>query len=132
MSHATVYNWIKRYVEIVNRYVKNIRIRSDRWHADETIVKVTGDHIVLWSLLVSETRFLIAMHVSRSKGERDAKELLKKGVECTESKPTEIVTDGLALYNKATKEEFNGEKLVHIQSSLRERMLRKYKNFKYD
>ena len=123
ISHATVYNWIKKYVELVNRFVKPLSVKSsERWHADETLIKVKGDHIVLWSLLDSETRFLIALHVSSSRGESDALELIRKGVETSKSRPVEIVTDGLASYAKAIKKEFDGKQLIHIQSSLREGM----------
>jgi len=130
ISHATVYNWIKKYVELVNEFVKTLNVKSsERWHADETLVKVKGDHVVLWSLLDSETRFLIAMHVSSSKNEKDASELIRKGIKASESKPMEIVTDGLSSYAKAIKNEFNRHQLIHIQSSLREGINNKMERF---
>lgn len=126
VSHKTVHNWIKRYVRLVNEFVKSVKIESSRWHADETVVKVKGEHIRIWSLLDSETRLVIAVHISKSRGVDEAKKLFENGLEKS-SKPDEVVTDGLKSYETAVEQEFSD--VIHIQSSLREGMNNKMERF---
>ena len=122
VSHATIYYWIKKYVKMVSEYTQGLMIgNSERWHADETILLVNGRHIVLWSLLDSKTRFLIATHISQRRGEEDASLLLRKGIKTSEEQPLEIVTDGLGSYNNAIKKEIgtNPKKpVIHLQGPL--------------
>ena len=122
ISHGTIYYWIKKYVELITNNMGELNARfSDRWHADETILKVNGRHLLLWSLLDSETRFLIATHISSKRGEEDASVLMKKGAKTSREKPLEIVTDGLSSYDNAILKEFGsnpGEPLIHLQGSL--------------
>jgi transposase-like protein len=125
ITHGTVYNWLKRYVELVNRYVKSLQVRtSERWHADETFVRVRGRHLVMWALLDSETRFLIAMHISQGRGAADARALMKKGLEKSKNEPLEIVTDGLPSYSTAVEEGYKTRQknrpLIHLQGPLTE------------
>ncbi|VVB59922.1 DDE domain protein [uncultured archaeon] len=122
VSHSTIYHWIKKYVQMVSDYTQGLMINtSERWLADETVVMANGRHLVLWSLLDSETRFLIATHISQRRGEEDASLLLHKGMNASEEQPLEIVTDGLGSYHNAIKKEIgtNPEKpVIHLQTSL--------------
>lgn len=123
VTHTTVYNWIKRYVQLVNQYLKNLHVEtSDRWHADDTLVRVRGRHLVLWALLDSETRYLIALHISKRRETRDAQEFLRKGLKTARNKPMEIVTDGLRSYPEAINKECevgsSNQGLIHVQGPL--------------
>jgi len=122
ISHVTISNWIKKYVLIINKYVENLKLNtSDRWHADETVISVSGIHLRLWALLDSDTRFLIATHISEKQSIDDARQLFKKGKKGVKHLPYEIVTDGLSAYPKAIKSEFSNLQsvpLIHLQSSL--------------
>lgn len=133
VTHGTIYNWIKKYVELVERYVKTLHVgASERWHADETIVKVRGRHLLLWALLDSETRFLIATHVSQSRGAADARATIKKGLERSKNKPLEFVTDGLQSYGKALEREREAGELnhlIHLQGPLSEALNNKMERF---
>lgn len=131
ISHTTVHNWLKKYVDLVSQNVREIvKDTSERWHADETLVRVKGRNMVLWSLLDSETRFLLAMHISQGRGEEDAETLMRKGVEASKHKPDEVVTDGLSSYNQAIKEECLGSgPLVHLQGPLTEALNNKMERF---
>jgi transposase-like protein len=119
ITHGTVYNWIVKYVQLINRHVADLRPRlSECWHADETVVSVSGRHLNVWGLLDDETRFLIASHVSRGRRTRDARLLLRRGLRLATHRPREFVTDGLASYSKAAKAEFIGSsdaKTIHLQ-----------------
>lgn len=121
VSHTTIYNWIKRYVNFVDRYLSDSRINAGtRWHCDETVLKVNGRHLILWTVLDSETKMIIAEHLSYKKDSEEAYHLLKKALERSNSKPLEIVTDGLRSYNEALYKIFgeSGDKVIHIQGPL--------------
>jgi len=122
VSHGTIYYWIKKYVELVSKYTQELMIgASERWHADETVLQVNGRHLILWALLDSETRFLLATHISQRRGEDDASVLLRKGMKTSEEQPLEIVTDGLGSYNKAIKKEIATDPknpVIHLQGPL--------------
>jgi putative transposase len=111
VSYGTIHNWVKKYVELVHKFTKDLRaITSERWHADETLIKVRGRQMVMWSLLDSETRDLIAQHISRKRSEDEAAVLFRKGKRSSKTSPNEIITDGLKSYEGAIESEFNNEK----------------------
>ena len=120
VSHGTIYGWIKRYVAIVNQYISRIGMKaSDRWHADDTVVRVKGKHFRLWGILDNETRFLIASHISAKRDAKEAHMLLEKGLQKSKNKPLEIVTDSAPEYAKAISERFrNSDPLIHVQAAI--------------
>jgi transposase-like protein len=122
VSHGTIYGWIKRYVELVSRYLNEIKVQTgERWHADETVVRVKGKHLVLWSMLDGQFRLLIAQHISKSKGSKEAIKLLEKGLAKTKNQPSEIITDAAPSYTEAINQKFGKElkqPLIHVQTSI--------------
>lgn len=122
ISHGTIYGWIKHYVALVNKYLEKDKVGSaGRWHADETVLRVKGKHLVLWNLLDSEHRLLLAKHLSERKSAEEAISLFNQGLEKTQSVPEEIVTDAAPSYVQAIDQKFSGElkgPLIHVQSSL--------------
>jgi transposase-like protein len=114
VTYGTVYNWIRKYVELVYDYTRGLKgITMGRWLADETLIRVRGRHAVMWSLLDSETRCLIAWHISRKRSEEEAATLFRKGKMSTRNLPTDIVTDGLPSYCGAIEAEFSGTNGMH-------------------
>ena len=94
---------------------------SGRWHGDETILRVKGKHLVLWSLLDSENRLLLAKHISEGKSAEEATTLFNKGLKKTQDPPSEIITDAAPCYVKAIDQKFGKElhePVIHVQSSL--------------
>jgi len=123
VTHGTIYNWIKKYIQLIHHYLDSFHVQtSDRWHADDTLVRVRGRHLVFWALLDSKTRYLIALHVSKRRRTQDAQTFLKKGLETAKKRPLEIVTDGLSSYTKAVENECEigpeNQGLIHIQGPL--------------
>ncbi len=107
VSHQTVYNWIKKYVGLMENYLEGIKPDvGDTWRADEVWLKVKGDMKYLFALMDDETRFWIAQEVADSKHKHDARNLFKMGKEATGKSPKKIITDGLASYHDAYKKEF--------------------------
>ena len=124
VSHTTIMRWIRKFVEILNLYVEKVlernsrkkrKVRDDRWAADETLFRLSGRHMVLWSLLDEKTRYLLARIVTLSRNAGDAKRLLTKGLSKAE-KPFQFLSDGAPQYTKASDEKFSkGKRIIHVQ-----------------
>jgi len=107
VSHETVYNWIRKYVQLMKDYVEKIVPNvSDTWRADELYVKIKGDMKYLFALMDDETRFWISQEVAETKYKHDARKLFQLGVKATGKKPMTLITDGLPAYHDAYKKEF--------------------------
>ena len=111
--------------------MRRIRIleTSERWNADETVVKIKGKHLRIWVLLDSKTRFLIATHISQKRDANEAKELISSGLKKCRDKPLEFVTDGLDSYSVAIKEKIINAPIIHLQGSLNEGYNNKIERF---
>jgi transposase-like protein len=120
VSHQTVYNWIGKYVSLMNSYVEKIIPNvSDTWRADELYVKIKGDMKYLFALMDDETRFWIAQEVAESKYKHDARRLFQLGKQVTGKQPMTIITDGLPAYHDAYKKEFwtlRGPRTEHVNA----------------
>jgi transposase-like protein len=118
VTHQTVYNWIKRYVTIMERYLDQMQPQvSDTWRADELFLKVRGNMRYLYALMDDETRFWIAKEVSDTKYHADVHDLFKQGRKVAGKAPFHIITDGAPNFGAGIESEFYREKkqlaLVH-------------------
>jgi len=120
VTHQTVYNWIKKYTELMGKYLERITPQvGDAWRADEIFVKIRGDLKYVFALMDDETRYLIAHEVADRKEGHDASSLFAKGKEVTGIKPKVLITDGLRSYHNAYQKEFWGvqrlDRTLHIR-----------------
>jgi len=136
VTHATIYNWLKKYVHIVNEHVENIRVKtSQKWHADETLLRVRGRHVVLWNLLDSHTRFQLALLITNRRDTKNAQALLRKGAKVARDKPLELITDGNVAYARALEMELEkvnpclNQNIIHLQGPLSEALNNKMERF---
>ena len=61
MSYVSIYNWVKKYAQLMDDYLKTITPQvGEKWHADEVWLKVKGDRKYLFAMMDNETRFWIA------------------------------------------------------------------------
>jgi transposase-like protein len=126
VSYVTIYNWLRKYVSLVKKYTDTLTLdTSDRWHADETLIRVRSRQMVLWNLLDSETKQWIAKHISETRGKEDAIILFKKGKEKSINHPKELITDALPSYDYAIDDQFgcnqnadSNQKTIHIVGPL--------------
>jgi putative transposase len=113
VSHKTVFNWIKKYTNLMRDYVETLKPNvSDTWRADELWVKVKGDMKYLFAMMDDETRFLIAQEVAETKDKHDARTLFMRGKYLMGKQPKTIITDGLQAYSVAAKYAFDGAKHI--------------------
>jgi len=107
VTHQTVYNWIKKYVTLMNKYLEKIIPQvGDAWRADEIYVKIRGEMKYVFAMMDDETRFWIAQEVADRKEGHNARGLLQKSKQVTGTKPKVFITDGLESYHTAYKKEF--------------------------
>jgi transposase-like protein len=129
VSHSTVLRWIKRYVDLMDSYLEQIKPNvSDTWRADELYVKIKGDMKYLFALMDDQTRYWIAQEVAESKYRHDARKLFQLGVKATGKKPMALITDGLPAYQDACKKEFWAHKLEDRTEHIRNITLRGNRN----
>jgi putative transposase len=107
VSHVSVYKWITKYIELMEKYLEKITPNvSDTWRADELWMKFKGDMKYVFAIMDDETRFWIAQEVAESKHKHDARKLFQMAKKVTGKKPMTMITDGLRSYHDAYKKEF--------------------------
>ena len=120
VSHQTVYNWIAKYTQLMEKYVEKITPQvSDTWRADEVFLKVHGNMKYLYALMDDQTRFWIAQEVADTKFTADIRELFQQGKKIAEKKPKTLITDGAANFHEAYLREWwtqnKADRTEHIQ-----------------
>lgn len=108
IAHMTIYNWIEKYVGIMNQYVNTIQPEiGEVWHTDEMKVKIDGSWDYLWNIIDEKTRFQLASVISKERCISDARMVFQKAKKnCGGRKPKFIITDGLYAYKDAINKEF--------------------------
>jgi transposase-like protein len=108
VSYKTVYLWIRKYTELMERYLVTVRPQvSDTWRADEMFLKMKGELKYLYALMDDSTRFLIAQQVANTKYTADVRPLLELGKAIAGKKPKTFITDGAANFHEAYLKEFH-------------------------
>jgi len=120
--HQTVYNWIQKYVGLMNKYVEQLQPQvGNAWRTDELYLKVKGDMKYLFALMDDETRFWISQQVSEHKGTSDVKPMFREGQRIAGKNPTAIISDGAYNFAEATTGVFwnrnlpRSEQVKHIR-----------------
>ena len=121
LSQTTIWRWIIKYSEIVNNYVLFFEPRlSDVWVADETAVDIWGEQYWFWDIIDTDTRFLIASHLSKTRTMNDAIELFSVAKAKSKIRPKIIITDKLGIYhgafNKVFYSHFKERHVEHLTS----------------
>ena len=114
ISHETVRSWWNRFgplfaADIRRRRVSAMRqFRHWRWHFDEMVVRVDGEHRYLWRAVDHEGEVLES-YVTKSRNRRAAVRFIRKALK-RHGTPEVIVTDGLRSYSAAMIELGNAGK----------------------
>lgn len=116
VSHVTIYNWVKRYMKLVNAYVEKLNPQiGAMWHVDEMKVKNGGQWSWLWNVMDEETRFMLVSTISKTRNIQDARRVFQKAKQTAQRDPKFVVSDGLPAYIKAFKKEFYTLKKPRVQ-----------------
>lgn len=109
---STIYYWIKRYVKLMKKYVTQFTPNvGGVWHVDETMVNVRGSKMGkghydwLWNLMDSETRFILASQIHKTRYTNDARDVLQSARKRAMRLPAILVSDSLKAYERAYRKE---------------------------
>lgn len=107
VSQVTIYKWIIKYSKLVKEYVDTLKVElGDVWHTDETVIKVKGKQKWFWEAIDSETRFMVAEHLSDSRTVKDSIVFFRDARNRTMRKPKVIYADGCFAYRKGFNKSF--------------------------
>jgi len=114
ISHETVRSWWNRFgplfaADIRRRRVSAMRqFRHWRWHLDEMVVRVNGEHRYLWRAVDHEGEVLES-YVTKRRDRRAALRFMRRTLKRHDS-PATIITDGLRSYRAAMTALGNADK----------------------
>ena len=115
-SRATIYGWVTKYTKKAKQLTADSKLKRAReWVVDETVLKVGGKKTWFWDILDSNSRYLIASHLSETRGTKDAETIMKHAQGKTEKPPEFIISDKLAAYVDGIERVF-GADTWHIQA----------------
>lgn len=116
MSRSSFHRWLTRFTKVAadeaNKYHPKV---GDKWIADECVLKINGKNTWCWDIIDSDTRFLLATHLSPTRTTQDAKKLMEKASKTAGKIPKLVVTDALRAYIDGIELAF-GDETKHIQS----------------
>jgi putative transposase len=109
-QNAAIYAWIQRFTQVAIDTAKDYHPTvGDIWVADETVLKIEGKNVWFWDILDSDTRYLLASHISTTRTTRDAKALMEKAAERAGKAPKMVITDKLRAYLDGIELAFGAE-----------------------
>lgn len=115
MSESNYWNWVKRFTREAVKQSKDFKPEvGDTWVADETYMKLGNKTVYFWDIIDMKSRFLLASHVSFSRGAREARVLMRYASIRAGKKPKEVRTDKLKSYISGVGDEFGGH-TTHVQ-----------------
>jgi transposase-like protein len=101
-DRMTIHRWITRYSRKAAKVLGDVPIKTgSRWVADETVLKLKqegGSKTWFWDCIDDKTRFLLASHLSESRGTKDAQTLMERAARRAGIVPEAVITDKLAAY----------------------------------
>ena len=105
-SKATIYEWVRDYTDKATvAQMKGRKAKTGKeWVADEMMVDVGGQKMWLWNVMDSETRYILASHLTPRRDANAARVVLRKAALVADAPPKTIVTDKLKSYIPAVKD----------------------------
>jgi transposase-like protein len=101
ISYETVRRWVSKFGTAYARELRRRRGRpSPRWHLDEMMVRIGGEHLYLWRAVDDEGEVLDLL-VQRRRDKQAAIRLMRKLLRKTGILPELLVTDKLRSYGAA-------------------------------
>ena len=114
-SKATIYEWVRDYTDEAKELTADMKAQvGDEWVADEMAVRVGGWQMWNWNVMDKKTRYILASHLSRTRTQAAANEVMEKAKEAAGRDPNTITSDKLKVYRPAITKVF--PKTLHIKS----------------
>src|SRR4029434_7749920 len=98
VDHVTVHRWVRRFSPLLIDAARFARHRvGDRWHVDETYVKVAGRWVYLYRA-VDQFGQVIDVYASTRRDGEAARRFFQRARTTTGVTPTEVITDRAPTY----------------------------------
>lgn len=118
-STATIYEWVTDYSVLAQDRLSGLKPQvGDTWVADESVIKVGGKKYWNWNVMDADTRFLLAVRLSPTRGTRDAEVVMREALQIAGKPPKRIVTDKLSSYIDGIERVFGADS-SHIRGGIR-------------
>jgi putative transposase len=116
VNRSTVWRWVIRFTIKALNLVEQLTPRvSGTWVVDETVIKVGGANWWFWDIIDEDTRFLLASHLSRTRGIPDVMIVMENARDRVRITPDVIISDGLGVYPDGIERVF-GADAKHIKA----------------
>jgi transposase, IS6 family len=104
VDHVTIYRWVQRFSpELIEATRSRRHIVGDRWHVDETYVKVGGTWRYLFRA-IDQFGQVIDVFLSHRRNTEAAQRFFTQALEHTRISPVEVTTDRYRLYPRLVDE----------------------------
>jgi transposase, IS6 family len=104
VDHVTVYRWVQRFSpELIEAAQSRRHVVGDRWHVDETYVKVGGSWRYLFRA-IDQFGQVIDVLLSRRRDANAARRFFTQALDRTGISPVEVTTDRYRLYPRLIDE----------------------------
>jgi transposase-like protein len=104
VDHVTIYRWVQRFApEFAEAARARQHLVGDRWHVDETYLKVGGTWRYLFRAVDQFGQVIDAFLSPRRNGEA-ARRLFAQAISRTRVSPTEVTTDRYRVYPRVLGE----------------------------
>lgn len=98
VDHVTVYRWVKRFTPLLVEAARPCRHAvGDRWHVDETYLKVAGAWRYLYRA-IDQFGQVVDVFLSAQRDAGAARRFFATAMTRTQTEPTEVVTDRARAY----------------------------------
>jgi transposase-like protein len=98
VDHVSVYRWVQRFAPILADAARPARHAvGDRWHVDETYVKVAGAWRYLYRA-IDQFGQVVDVLLSARRDARAARQFFAQAIRTTTTEPAEVVTDRAPAY----------------------------------
>ena len=93
VDHVTIYRWVQRFTPLLAEAARPCRHAvGDRWHVDETYVKVAGQWRYVYRA-IDQFGQVIDVFVSPRRDASAARRFFERAIGTTKVAPVEVVTD---------------------------------------
>ncbi len=104
VDHVTVYRWVQRFApEFAEAARARQHVVGDRWHVDETYLKVGGTWRYLFRA-IDQFGQVIDVYLSRRRNAEAARRFFERALDRTRTSPAEVTTDRYRVYPRVLDE----------------------------
>lgn len=136
ISHVTVSDRCKKFAPLFHTKIISLmpamNFNSDEWHADKTVVKISGEKYYIWFIIDSEARFVLGFHLSPHRNSPQAFRLFHSVKQY--GTPNAIVSNRYSAYKVPVKSVFGVPhiRVASFQDDITNNVIETYnKQFKY-